>query len=101
MHDWAMSVEQEAGVCNELNKRRMSSSATDRARDLTGSRRCSGKEPPYWGEEEYWTRERFPAIKKAFQSFGDGRHSKRTLEDVGFSFEAWKKERIGEAKQLL
>ncbi|KAF2159044.1 hypothetical protein M409DRAFT_71290 [Zasmidium cellare ATCC 36951] len=48
-----------------------------------------GKTPPYWREKDYWTREQFPAIKKAFQEFGDERHNKRTLEDVGFSFEQW------------
>ncbi|EMC91058.1 hypothetical protein BAUCODRAFT_126983 [Baudoinia panamericana UAMH 10762] len=60
-----------------------------------------GRPPPYWGEKEYWTRERFPAIKKAFQDFGEERHSKRTLEDVGFSFERWKMERQEEGKRLL
>lgn len=60
-----------------------------------------GKVPPYWAEKEYWTRERFPAIKKAFQSLGEDRHAKRTLEDVGFSFEAWKKEKIEEARRML
>lgn len=53
--------------------------------------REKGKEPPYWGEKEYWTRERFPAIKKAFQDYGEARHDKRTVEDVGFDFEQWKK----------
>lgn len=50
-----------------------------------------GKTPPFWGEKEYWTRERFPAIKKTFQSFGDERHQKRTLKSAGFDFDAWKR----------
>jgi cation diffusion facilitator CzcD-associated flavoprotein CzcO len=78
MHDWALSAEGEdegeAGV---------------------------GKKPPYWGEKEFWTRERFPAIKKAFQGFGEGRHEVRTLGEVGFDFEAWKEEKGREGKRLL
>ncbi len=60
-----------------------------------------GKVPPFWGEKEYWTRERFPAIKAAFQAFGEERHEKRTLEDVGFDFEEWKRGHARESKRLL
>jgi hypothetical protein len=78
MHDWALSAEGEdegeGGV---------------------------GKKPPYWGEKEFWTRERFPAIKKAFQGFGEGRHEIRTLGEVGFDFEAWKEGKDREDKGLL
>jgi len=59
MHDWAMSADGEGG-----------------------------KEPVLWGEEQWWVRERFPNIKKAFAELGEGRHQARTLEDVGFKFEA-------------
>ncbi|KAK4956059.1 monooxygenase [Elasticomyces elasticus] len=76
LHDWAMSAELgEGGV--------------------------RGKEPPYWGEKEYWMRERFPAIKKAFQDLGEGRRGTRRLEEIGFDFEAWKREREEEGKRLL
>ena len=78
-HDWALSTDggnlnapRTNGHVNGINK-------ADHA--------AVGKIPPYWGEKEYWTRERFPAIKKAFQDFGEDRHSKRTLQDVGFSYE--------------
>ena len=60
-----------------------------------------GKEPPYWGEKEYWTRERFPAIKKAFQALGEDRHKVRSLVEVGFDFEEWKREKENEGKELL
>lgn len=73
LHDWALSADGE-GV---------------------------GKEPPYWGEKEYWTRERFPAIKKAFQAFGEDRRAVRSLTEVGFDFEEWKREKEGEGRQLL
>jgi hypothetical protein len=74
MHDWALSAEGEGEV---------------------------GKEPPRWGEREFWTRERFPAIKKAFQGLGEGRHGVRTLGEVGFDFEAWRGEKEREDKGLL
>lgn len=73
----------------------------DGKREVYGSGNSVGKEPPYWGEKEYWTRERFPAIKRAFQNFGERRHTKRTLEDVGFDFEAWKREQNEDAKSFV
>jgi hypothetical protein len=73
LHDWALSADDEP----------------------------SGKKPPYWGEREYWTRERFPAIKKAFQALGEDRHEVRNLTEVGFDFEAWKREKENESAQLL
>lgn len=57
MHDWAMSAEGKGG-----------------------------KEPVLWREEQWWVRERFPNIKKAFAELGEGRHHAKTLEDVGFKF---------------
>ena len=60
-----------------------------------------GKKPPYWGEKEFWTRENFPAIKKAFQGLGEERHAVRTLGEVGFDFETWKEEKDREDKALL
>jgi cation diffusion facilitator CzcD-associated flavoprotein CzcO len=52
-----------------------------------------GKVPPVWGEWEFWCRENFPAVRKAFVGFGEERKSKRTLEDVGFDFGKWKREK--------
>ncbi|KAK3710321.1 monooxygenase [Vermiconidia calcicola] len=100
LHDWAMTADRPPDACAELRKRRMSSSNVDVEQQK--QRRASvGKEPPYWGEKEYWARERFPTIKKAFQTFGDERRSKRKLEDVGFSFEEWKREKIEEGRTML
>ncbi|KAK3654178.1 monooxygenase [Elasticomyces elasticus] len=65
LHDWSMSADGE------------------------GSER--GKTPPYWGEKEYWMRERFPAIKKAFQDLGEDRHVARSLRDVGFDYDSSKR----------
>jgi cation diffusion facilitator CzcD-associated flavoprotein CzcO len=73
LHDWALSADDEP---------------------------C-GRKPPYWGEKEYWTRERFPAIKKAFQALGEDRHEVRSLTEVGFDFEQWKREKDDEGVQLL
>ena len=52
----------------------------------------NGKLPKRWGEEERWARERFPAIKKAFAQRGKGRHTVRSLKELGYDFEAWKRE---------
>lgn len=101
LHDWAMSADvngvQAEKHTNGYVRRRSRPSLINGERPKLHI----GKEPPYWGEREYWMRERFPAIKKAFQTFGDERHTKRTLEDVGFSFEAWKREQAEEGRQLL
>jgi cation diffusion facilitator CzcD-associated flavoprotein CzcO len=67
LHDWALSADGEGNL------------------DRNGGR--IGKIPPYWGKKEYWTREQFPKIKKAFGDLGTKRHEARTLEDVGFVFE--------------
>ena len=48
-----------------------------------------GKLPRRWGEKERWARERFQAIKKAFAERGDERHRIRSMEELGFDFEAW------------
>lgn len=51
-----------------------------------------GKRPPRWSERDYWLRERFPAIKRAYNERGLGRHKVQSLEELGFDYEAWKKE---------
>jgi hypothetical protein len=54
----------------------------------------SGKVPPYWGEEEHWVRERTPLIKRAARELGAQRRGDiRTLKELGFDFEAWKRGR--------
>ncbi|QIW96781.1 hypothetical protein AMS68_002299 [Peltaster fructicola] len=67
LHDWAVSDPRQDGS--------------------PGKSRQFLKTPPYWTEEDYWVREQFPAIKKSFQSLGEGRHSVRTLHEIGFDFE--------------
>lgn len=52
----------------------------------------SGKQPARWGEKDIWIRERIAGIKKAFADLGEGRHKVRTLEELGFDFEEWKRE---------
>ncbi|CAK7216768.1 monooxygenase [Sporothrix curviconia] len=51
-----------------------------------------GKMPPYWGPEQAWVRERFPAIKVAFRALGEERQGIGRLEQLGFDFAAWEKE---------
>lgn len=60
-----------------------------------------GKKPPFWGEKEYWMREQFPAIKRAFQERGEDRQNVRTLEELGFDFEEFKRRKSIEGKSLL
>jgi hypothetical protein len=60
-----------------------------------------GKHPPRWGAKEYWMREKFPEIKKAFQDRGEDRHQVRTLEELGFDFEKYRKETPVEQRSVL
>lgn len=60
-----------------------------------------GKVPPLWGEWEFWCRENFPAIRKAFVGFGDERVGKRTLEEVGFDYGKWEKEKEGAEGNMI
>ena len=53
-----------------------------------------GKMPLVWSAKERWARERFPAIKKAFADKGDARHGIKTLEDLGFDYDAWLREQL-------
>ena len=68
LHDWAVSVEQGVEKNHELHKRRLSSSTFNQACDRTRIGQTPGKQPPYWGEKEYWTRERFPSIKNVSET---------------------------------
>ena len=58
-----------------------------------------GKEPPRWGEEECWVRERVPLIKRMARELGPERRGEvRSLKELGFDFEAWKR---GEKETLV
>jgi cation diffusion facilitator CzcD-associated flavoprotein CzcO len=46
-----------------------------------------GKLPHRWGPWEYWARENFPAIRKAFVERGENRKHVTTLEEIGFHFD--------------
>jgi hypothetical protein len=59
-----------------------------------------GKRPPYWGLDKRWVRERVPKIKLASRAAGDKRHELRTLEDLGFDYEEWRRT-IEEGKKLF
>lgn len=47
--------------------------------------------PPRWGEREIWIRERLGPIKAAFTARGAARHHIRSLEELGFDFNQWKR----------
>ncbi|KAM0815717.1 putative Thiol-specific monooxygenase [Seiridium cardinale] len=58
-----------------------------------------GKLPPYWGADAAWTRERFPSIKAASRALGEKRHEVKSLEELGFDYQAWKL--AGESEKLI
>ncbi|KAK5789415.1 hypothetical protein VI817_008539 [Penicillium citrinum] len=51
-----------------------------------------GKMGTYWGERERWVRAHFPEIRRAFVQKGAQRSEIRTLTEVGFDFDQWKRE---------
>jgi cation diffusion facilitator CzcD-associated flavoprotein CzcO len=79
LHDWALSATPKEGLEDDGN----------------------GKKPPKWGEWEFWCRENFPAIRKAFVTFGEQRANIRTLDEVGFSFEEYQKKKAGDEGKLI
>jgi uncharacterized 2Fe-2S/4Fe-4S cluster protein (DUF4445 family) len=64
LYDWAVSVDVRVDLEND----------------------GKGKLPKRWGEWEYWARERFPAIRRAFVERGEDRVKVKTLEEIGFDF---------------
>lgn len=52
-----------------------------------GDLKTTGKMRPKWGKREFWIRERFTNIRKAFLARGEERHGVRTLEELGFRFD--------------
>lgn len=63
-----------------------------------------GKSPMKWSAKETWARERFPAIKRAFADRGYTRHGVKTLQELGFDYDAWLKEqnsRNGAESEIL
>ncbi|KAH4016775.1 hypothetical protein HBH70_233290 [Parastagonospora nodorum] len=60
-----------------------------------------GKVPPVWGEWEFWCRENFPAIRRAFGERGDERHRIKSVEEVGFSFEDFKREKTRSEGKMI
>ncbi|KAL9099393.1 MAG: hypothetical protein Q9163_005104 [Psora crenata] len=47
-----------------------------------------GKIPAKWSKQEYWVRERIPAIKWCFAEKAEARRNVKTLEDAGFDYTA-------------
>ena len=66
----------------------------DWAKSATDGER--GKVPLQWSKRETWLRERFPAIKKAFAGKGEERHKVKTVEELGFDYDAWLREQDAE-----
>lgn len=48
-----------------------------------------GKMPERWSDADYWARERFPAIKRAFAERGEGRKKVKTMKELDFDYAKW------------
>ncbi|KAF3479519.1 thiol-specific monooxygenase [Arthroderma uncinatum] len=70
MYDWVASAKPRPGLPNDGH----------------------GKWGPRWSEKERWIRSKFTLIKQAYAALGDKRGSCLTLEELGFDYEATKKE---------
>jgi cation diffusion facilitator CzcD-associated flavoprotein CzcO len=81
---------------NELSKWALSA---PRKQDLEND--GQGMVPPVWGDWEFWCRENFPAIRQAFGKLGEKRFTTRTLEEVGFSYEDYKKKKAQEEGKTI
>ncbi|KAF1955354.1 FAD/NAD(P)-binding domain-containing protein [Byssothecium circinans] len=85
----------DADYINMLHELSMSARVIE-SRELAN--RGQGKIPPFWNEEQRWTRQRFPMIKQAAMKLGEKRREVRSLRDLGFDFEEWKKEQEAEGE---
>jgi len=70
LHDWAASAESRPGLENNGN----------------------GKFGTYWGDRERWMRAHFPEIRRSFVQKGDQRGQIKSLAELGYVFEEWKRE---------
>ncbi|KAB8219664.1 hypothetical protein BDV33DRAFT_173385 [Aspergillus novoparasiticus] len=52
----------------------------------------NGKQGNYWGERERWMRQLFPEIRRTFIGKGDERHKFKSIEQLGYDFEKFRKE---------
>jgi len=50
-----------------------------------------GKAPPRWGQKQEWMRMRIADMKRAFIERGEKRKEVKTLEEIGFDYEKWKR----------
>jgi hypothetical protein len=66
LYDWAMEADPREGLENDGR----------------------GKLPKRWGAWEFWARGSFPAIKKAYTDKGNERRNVKSLEELGFVFDA-------------
>ena len=53
-----------------------------------------GKMPMRWSARDRWARERLPAIKRAFADNGDARVRVKSLQELGFDYDAWLGEQV-------
>lgn len=66
LHDWSLQATRRNGLSND----------------------GQGKIPPEWRERDQWVRKLTPMIKAASQALGSRRKDIKTLEELGFSYDA-------------
>ncbi|KAF7544286.1 hypothetical protein G7046_g9814 [Stylonectria norvegica] len=74
-----------------INRLYSLSATASKAPELGLENDGEGKRPPYWGLDKRWVRERVPKIKIASRAVGERRHEIKTLQDLGFDYDEWKK----------
>ncbi|PNS20556.1 Thiol-specific monooxygenase [Sphaceloma murrayae] len=60
-----------------------------------------GRRPPRWGQREFWLRERFAEIRKQYGELGERRWEVKSVGEMGFDFDAWKRQRGGQGEDEL
>lgn len=76
LYDWAASAETRPDLLNDGR----------------------GKLGTWWGERERWLRSVFPEIRRRFVEKGEERHSIKSLVELGYDFDRWKREQTNTAR---
>ena len=69
LYDWAAKAEKRPGLANE----------------------GSGKQCNLWGDEQRWLRLHFQDIKRAFMQKGKQRQKVKSIKELGFNYDEWKR----------
>lgn len=76
LYDWAAQAKSRVGLVND----------------------GKGKQGNHWGEKERWMRSLFPEIRKRFIERGSERPGIKSLVQLGYDFDKWKREQGGRSQ---